>query len=120
MIDLDGITGRVVSLPIPPGTIQDLTARQRGADRLPPPRGLSGRDRGRGAGKPSLRRFDLKTREEETLAEGIDDFRVSADGKKVLYQVGDPRGHASARCAAPRLGSGNRGRWQVQQGGRCA
>ena len=39
-------------------------------------------------GKPSLRRFDLKKREEETLADGIDDFQISADRKKILYASG--------------------------------
>ncbi len=43
-----------------------------------------------GSGKPSLRRFDLKTREEETLAEGIDGFKLSADHKKILYHAGEP------------------------------
>ena len=51
MIDLDGIAGRVVALPIPPGTIQDLAAGADGQIYLHPPRGRSGRARGRpGAG----------------------------------------------------------------------
>ena len=86
-IDLDGIAGRVVALPIPPGTIQGLAAGGEGqilyirrADVRPGPAGR---------GKPSLKRFDLKTREEENLADGIDDFRVSADGKKLIYRAGD-------------------------------
>ncbi len=90
VIDLEGISGRVVALPIPPGTIQDLAAGAEGQIvylRRVDVRPGQGPDR---QGKPSLRRFDLKTREEETLAEGIDDFRLSADGKKILYQVGDP------------------------------
>ncbi len=37
------------------------------------------------AGTPSLVRFDLKPREEETLAEKVDGFRLSNDRKKVLY-----------------------------------
>jgi tricorn protease len=88
-VDLDGIAGRVVALPIPSGSIQNLGAGAEGqivyirrVD-VRPGQGPAGR------GKPSLRRFDLKTREEETLAEGIDDFRVSADGKKILYRAGD-------------------------------
>ena len=39
-------------------------------------------------GKPTLKRFDLKKREEETLAEGIDEFQISADRKKILYAFG--------------------------------
>jgi len=48
-----------------------------------------------GVGKPSLRRFDLKTRE-ETLAEGIDDFHLSADHKKILYRAGEVAGIVDA------------------------
>ena len=64
--------GRVVALPVGVGA----------SSRIWPP-GSEGRsitsaawspaETGAGGGKPSLRRFDLKTREEETLAEGIDD-----------------------------------------------
>ena len=32
--------------------------------------------------------IDLKKREEETLAEGIDEFQISADRKKLLYAIG--------------------------------
>ncbi len=103
VIDLDGIAGRVVALPIPSGTIQDLAAGAEGqivyirrVD-VRPGQGPAAR------GKPSLRRFDLKTREEETLAEGIDDFRLSADGKKLLYRSASwgacrPVGHRAAWC----------------------
>src|SRR5262249_52606989 len=86
---LDGIAGRVVALPIPPGSIQNLTAGAEGQllyirrSDVRPGQGPTAR------GKSSLRRFDLKTREEETLAEGVDDFQVSADGKKLIYRAGE-------------------------------
>ncbi len=90
VIDLDGIAGRVVALPVEAGHLQHLAA---GADGqiyyirrvgVRPGQGPAAR------GKPSLKRFDLKTREEETLAEGIDDFQLSADRKKLLYEAGGP------------------------------
>ena len=40
-------------------------------------------------GKSSLREFDLKTRKEETLADGIDDFKLSSDHGKLLYRSGE-------------------------------
>jgi tricorn protease len=91
VIDVDGIAGRVLALPIPSGSIQDLAAGGEGqilyirrVDVRP------GQAQGPGArGKSSLRRFDLKTREEETLAEGIDEFHLSADGKKLIYRAGE-------------------------------
>ena len=90
VIDLDGIAGRVVALPIEAGHLQHLAA---GADGqiyyirrvgVRPGQGPAAR------GKPSLKRFDLKTREEEALAEGIDEFQLSADRKKILYGSGGP------------------------------
>src|SRR5262249_6221450 len=89
VVDLDGIAGRVVALPIPPGSIQNLTAGAEGQllyirrSDVRPGQGPTAR------GKSSLRRFDRKTREEETLAEGVDDFQVCADGKKLIYRAGD-------------------------------
>ena len=90
VIDLEGSpAGRGVADPVgaPPGPGR----RRRGADLLHPPRGRPAGPGPAGRGKPSLRRFDLKTREEETLAEGIDDFQLSADRKKLLYRSGEPR-----------------------------
>jgi tricorn protease len=80
VVDLEAISSRVVALPAESGQISDVTAGLEGQIyyiRRPTPRG-----------KPSLRRYDLKKREEETLAEGINDFQISADRKKVLYTVG--------------------------------
>ena len=88
VIDLAGIAGRVVVLPIEAGNIKGLTAGN--DEQLYYIRRVGVIPGGPAAsGKPSLRRFDLKTREEETLAEGIDDFKLSANHKKVLYRAGD-------------------------------
>ncbi len=91
-IDLDGIPGRVVALPIESGQISDLTAGTDGQIYyirrvgVIPGRGPAGR------GKTSLRRFELKTREEETLADNIDEIHLSADHKKILYRASTPPG----------------------------
>jgi tricorn protease len=103
VVDLDGIGGRVVALPIDAGHIQDLAAGTEGQIYYIRRVDVS-RNRGpMGRGKPSLRRFDLKIREEETLAEGIDGFQLSADRKTILYQVRGPEGPPSraARREAP-------------------
>jgi tricorn protease len=80
VVDLDGISSRVVALPAESGHLRDLASGSEGQIyyvRRPTARG-----------KPSLRRFDLKKREEETLAEGIDEFQISADRKKIVYASG--------------------------------
>ncbi len=85
-IDLDGIESRVIALPVPGGNLANLEAADEGKvcylRRVGMVPGKAGEAY---AGTPSLVRFDLKTREEETLAEKVDDFKVSADRKKVLY-----------------------------------
>jgi tricorn protease len=88
-IDLDRITARVVALPVESGNIAGLTAGNDGQAYYIRRIGAIPGRAPTGRGKPSLRRFDLKTREEETLTEGIDDFRLSADRKKILYRAGD-------------------------------
>ena len=64
------------------------------------------------------RRFDLKTREEETLAEGIEEFQLSADRKKLLYRSGEPGGRSRpvAPPAAGRLGIVDAGKFNKGDG----
>jgi tricorn protease len=96
VIDLDGISGRIVPLPPEPGLISGLAAGLEGQIyyiRKSAARPIRGEE---GQGKPSLRRFDLKTREEETLADGVTDFHLSADHKKILYRAGDVAGIVDA------------------------
>ena len=92
VIDLEGIAGRVVPLPIEAGHLEGLAAGNEGqVYYIRRAGGVPGRGHA-GRGKPSLKRFDLKTREEETLADGIESFSLSTDRKKILYQVGAPGG----------------------------
>src|SRR5262249_33190368 len=87
IIDVEGISGRVLALPIPAGNLSNLAAGEEGkiyyVRRVGMVPGKSGEAF---AGTPALVRFDLKTREEETLAEKVDEFRISADRKKLLYR----------------------------------
>ncbi len=88
-IDLDGLGERIVALPVDSGTIEGLEAGSEG--QLYYIRRAHGG--GRGGTNPSkgtLKRYDLKKHEEETLAEGIDDFEITADRKRMLYQTGNP------------------------------
>jgi len=92
VIDLEGITGRVVPLPIEAGHLQHLAAGNEGqVYYIRHAGGVPGRG-GAGRGKPSLKRFDLKTREQETLADEIESFSLSTDRKKILYQAAAPGG----------------------------
>lgn len=87
-IDLDGIAGRILPLPVPPGNLSGLQAgpeemiyyvRRVGF--------VPGRAGEAFEGEPTLVRFKLKDREEETLAPKVGEFRLSADGKRLLYRA---------------------------------
>jgi tricorn protease len=95
VIDRDGIAGRIVPLPLGAGVITDLDAGSEGQIYYIRRAGLREEGDPKSA-RPSLRRFDLKKREEETLAEEIDRFRLSADHKKILYRSGETMGIVDA------------------------
>jgi tricorn protease len=102
VIDLEGIAGRIVPLTVATGSIQGLAAGPEG--QVYYIRQL-GAQTGRGPGaRPvgALKRFDLKTREEEALAEGIDEFRLSADRKKILYIINESSNEPGPRGLSPR------------------
>ena len=86
VIDLDGIESRVIALPIPAGTLANLASADEGKICYVRRVGvIPGKTGDAFAGSPSLVRFDLKTREEETLAEKVEDFQITSDRKKVFY-----------------------------------
>jgi tricorn protease len=84
-IDLDGISQRVVTIPVGNGYFTNLQ---------PGPEGTLYYLRGdswspfAGGSDASLRKYDLGERKEETLLDDADAFAVSADGKKVLVRSG--------------------------------
>jgi tricorn protease len=100
-IDLEGITERIIPLPIDVGNIQSLAAGSDGQIYY-----LRHRDAGSGRtlamrSSASLKRFDLKTRQEEALAEGISEFKLSADRKKILYTVTESESEAGPPLFSP-------------------
>ncbi len=95
-IDFDGINNRIVDLPIPVADLSQLKAGAGGQIFF-----LKDVD-----GKKLLQRFDLKDRKTETLAAEADNFEVSADGKKILYQQKENWfiGAATAKALPPSEG----------------
>lgn len=95
-IDFDGINNRIVDLPIPVADLSQLKAGAAGQIFF-----LKDVD-----GKKLLQRFDLKDRKIETLVAEADNFEVSADGKKILYQQKENWfiGAATAKALPPNEG----------------
>jgi tricorn protease len=74
-IDFDGLQYRILDLPIVPAEIASLQAGTAGQIYY-----LKTVD-----GKSALNRYDLTARKNETLLPDVTGYRVSADGKKLLY-----------------------------------
>jgi len=84
-IDFDGLSQRIVAVPLPRAFYTRLAAGEAG--QLYYQRA----ERGEFGGEPApsaLARFDLGKREEKRLVEGVQSFELSADKKKVLVTTG--------------------------------
>src|SRR4029078_8149612 len=81
-IDFDGITQRIVALPPKAAGYDNAAAGKSGQTYYT-----------KGSGNPgdeaTLQRFDLEKRKEEPLAEKVDGFELSADGKRMLLVTKD-------------------------------
>jgi tricorn protease len=91
LIDLDGIQGRVVALPIDPAVIPTVAAG-RGFVYYSslPIQGLSGPLPGE---SPAVHAYDLKERKNKVLIENVERFALSFDGSKLLYQTSGEGDH---------------------------
>ena len=78
VIDVDGLSTRIVAVPVPAGEYHGLQAGETG--KLFYVRAADG--------KSSLQQFDLKTRKVETWVPAAEQFQLTADGKKLLYRNG--------------------------------
>jgi tricorn protease len=75
-IDIDGLSTRIVALPVPAADYRNLQVGETGKIHV-----LRTAD-----AETTLRWFDLKTRKMETLAGPASDYVISADGKTLLYR----------------------------------
>ncbi|HEX5313290.1 MAG TPA: PDZ domain-containing protein, partial [Gammaproteobacteria bacterium] len=85
-IDFDGLLQRTLALPIPAANYLGMSAGTAGELYL-----LQGPQviTDFGALPMTLQKFDLAKRKSDKLADGITAFRISSDGKKMLYQQND-------------------------------
>ena len=82
-IDFDGISQRIVALPLPNGNVRALDAGKDGIlfVSIVPPSHFGSEDEGF-----IVKRFELEKRKSEDFLAGLNDFDVSANGEKVLYR----------------------------------
>ncbi len=85
-IDVDGIGDRIVALPAGEGTRRGLRVGAAGEVYWLETTGRTSFD---AFGGPSeLKRFTLEKREAKTIAKNVEDFMLSADGKRIAWRVG--------------------------------
>jgi len=82
-IDAENIGQRILALPIPPRDYSRLVAGKAGTIFLIEAPARPGPET-----QDTLWRFDLASRKPEKLMDGVNDFTVSFDGKKMLYSKG--------------------------------
>jgi len=87
-VDMENISQRILALPIPARNYADLEAGKTGElFLLEAPPVLSQEDSENP--KMVLHKFDLKKRKVDKFVDGIADFRLSQDGKKLLFRKGE-------------------------------
>lgn len=99
-IDLDGLGQRIIALPIPPGDYHRLQVAQ---DKLFYLESAADRwlDLEASPASNTLHGYDIKTRKSDVFMDKVRDYWVSADGKKLLYQAGDPSIYAIVSVDKP-------------------
>ncbi|MFW5947449.1 MAG: S41 family peptidase, partial [Gemmatimonadota bacterium] len=86
-IDLDGITDRIVRLPVEPGNYGGLGTAENGDPvYVDGPPSYYGKGSGR---NPDIMVFSMADRESKPLVEGAGGYALSADGSKLLVRDGD-------------------------------
>ena len=87
-VDLEGISQRIISLPVKPGVYVRLGAAEDESLFILESSVRWEEDDPTFPGS-NLWRFDFKSRKSEAFLTGIDGFSLSTDGKKLLYKSGD-------------------------------
>jgi tricorn protease len=90
-IDLDGLMARVVEFPVEADHYSELAAAEgKIFYRSRPSLGMAEGQRRGSEDNPihSVHMFDLEEKEDEEIISGMNSFRLSQDGKKILYSKG--------------------------------
>ncbi|MBZ5680789.1 MAG: PDZ domain-containing protein [Acidobacteriia bacterium] len=94
-IDLDGISQRIVSLPIPAKNYANMLSGKSGILFLAEAPAVITEDDQQNL-TSTIQKFDLSKRKVDKFLEEVNDFTISYDGEKLLYRKGDSWSTASA------------------------
>lgn len=87
-IDFDRISERIEALPLSRGNYRSLAVNEDALFYLNADEGDFNRFEFRALGPRTLLAFPFDSREERTVIEGVDDYKLSADGKSIVYRKG--------------------------------
>lgn len=87
-IDLDGLSNRVLSLPVPAGNHFNLQAGEEGEVFYLEGPPVQGRQRSPSSLPSKLHKFDLKERKDSVILANINNYSISFNKKKVLFRSG--------------------------------
>ncbi len=106
-IDIEGLSQRIVNVPIPAGIYDELQARKEKLFYRAIP--MEARQAGQpGPPRPrnSLHVYEVSKREDKVLLEGINNYDLNKDGSKVIYRSGDTYGVVDAVPGKAKVGEG--------------
>ncbi|MBI4623580.1 MAG: PD40 domain-containing protein [Verrucomicrobia bacterium] len=104
VIDFEGLSQRILALPLPEKNYGTLTAGKEGIIYVLEGPQVAGGG-GDGGPKAALQRFDLKTRKTEKILDGVEEFHLAAKGEKMLWKA-DAKWFIGAADKAPKPGEG--------------
>jgi tricorn protease len=91
-IDFDGITDRIEALPLKRGNYRYLATNDKGLFFLNKDEGDFNRFEFRSYGPMDLYRFSFEDKKEKKIMETVDEYKLSDNGKKVIYKKGETVG----------------------------
>ena len=106
-IDFEGLPQRILSVPgVPERGYSNLKAGAPGTVFYLEPAAGGGGGRGGGGGGSTLHRYRLSDRRSAPFMQGVAEYDVSADGRKLLYRTGGGGGGGRGRGGAAAAGGG--------------
>ena len=91
-IDFEGLADRIEHLPLKRGNYRNLTVNESSLFYLNKDEGDFNRFEYRAVGARDLFAFSFKDRKESTVIKGINGYKLSADGSKIVYKKGNDVG----------------------------
>lgn len=96
VIDFDGLADRIEHLPLKRGNYRNLAVNESAIFYLNKEDGDFNRFEYRAPGPRDLFAFSFKDRKEDTVIKGIDEYKLSADGSKIVYRKRNQVGFVDA------------------------